>query len=337
MKHYLLYCENPYSFAILRPLQAAIRHRGDEARWLIRRPLNDYLRHGEEAVNDLAAAKAYQPRAIFIPGNLVPYFLPGIKVSIFHGFGIDKKGHYRVNGFIDLYCTHGPLTTGPFMELAQRHGHFLVQETGWPKMDALLQDQNYPTPLKITQPTILYAPTFSKSMTSAYALFDEITRLSRQNQWRWVVKFHDLMDKELVEKFNAAAHDNLVIAETDNILPLMKDADVMLTDTSSVVAEYQLLDKPVATFRNVNPGPHIYDFTDPAELEAVIARSLTRPPDLMEHARHYANQMHPYRDGQSSERVLAAVDYFFENCSGLKRKPLNLIRKIKALRAYHQF
>jgi hypothetical protein len=47
----------------------------------------------------------------------------------------------------------------------------------------------------------------------------------------------------------------------------------------------------------------------------------------------YANSIHPYRDGRSSERVLDAIDDFIAaGGRSRKRKPLNLWRKLKIRR-----
>ena len=48
-----------------------------------------------------------------------------------------ERGHFRIRGLFDLYCTQGPATTEPFEQLAREHGHFAVAETGWPKLDPL--------------------------------------------------------------------------------------------------------------------------------------------------------------------------------------------------------
>ena len=67
-------------------------------------------------------AVALRPRAVFSAANDVPGFIAGAKVQLFHGFNVEKRsdtrGHFRVRGQFDLYCTQGPATTGPFQALA---------------------------------------------------------------------------------------------------------------------------------------------------------------------------------------------------------------------------
>ena len=335
MNRYLFYVSELYGFAIARPLQAAIIGRGDEAAWFFedRQRLAGHLRPFEKELKTVAAVKAYNPCAVFVPGNLVPGFFPGIKVELFHGFSVNKrseeKGHFRIRNFFDLYCTQGPDTTRPFEELARKHGFFEVVETGWPKMDPLFTVSTLP-PMNRTRPVILLTSTFTPKLSCAPVLFDTVFRLARTGKWKWLVNFHPKMDPGIVRQYQSIQDENLVYVETDDVLPLLKTADVMVSDTSSVISEFLLQAKPVVTLKNRRPGPHLIDITDPDNLEGAIERALSHPPDVMAHIRAYADRIHPYRDGKSSLRVLAATDGFIRKGRGhLKRKPLNLVRSIK--------
>lgn len=336
MKHYLLFVSKSYSFEILRPLQAAIRARGDEAAWFLHGVAPDALRKGERLLRTVAEVRAFNPLAVFVPGNWVPDFFPGVKVEVFHGFGIEKRGHFRVRGFFDLYCTHGPATTMPYRALEQRHGYFRVTETGWPKMDPLFApqgDSGFRVKNGIDRPLVLYAPTFSPSLTSAPQLVGAIAELSRTGRWHWVIKFHPRMAPEWIDAYRALAGPHLTIAADAQLLPLLLAAAVMISDTSSVVSEFLLLDKPVVTFRTKQPGSHVVDILEATQLEDAVTRALQRPAELMEAAQQFIADMHPWRDGRSSERVLAAVDRWIEQGRDrLKRKPLNLWRRLQVRR-----
>ncbi|MEE3169960.1 MAG: CDP-glycerol--glycerophosphate glycerophosphotransferase, partial [Pseudomonadota bacterium] len=55
--------------------------------------------------------------------------------------------------------------------------------------------------------------------------------------------------------------------------------------------------------------------------------------DLMEETRSLCDQLHSFRDGRSSARVLDAVeDFLTTKRDKLKPKPLNLLRKLKVRR-----
>jgi len=349
MNNYLLFVSKAYSLEILRPLQQAILARGGQARWFLSGVSNHLLKADEKHLNTIEEVKCFNPKAVFAPGNWVPDFFPGVKVEIYHGFGIEKKGHFRIRGFFDLYCTHGPAGTHIVEKLSQQYGYFHVTETGWPKMDPLFtpqtRDTNSSTQIKQhlsteSKPLILYAPTFSTSLTSAPALKNEIKRLASQDNWHWVIKFHPRMNQSCVDEYKAMQNDNLTIAESEAILPLLQAADVLVSDTSSVVAEFLMLGKPVITYKPRKPGPYLLMISEPTALANAVTEALSQPAALMTHASQFVQEMHPYNDGKSSERVLDATDDFINNhAHKLKAKPLNIWRKLKVRRqlGYYHF
>lgn len=77
----------------------------------------------------------FSPEAIFVPGNIVPYYLPGVKIQVFHGYAAEKKDHWVIRRYFDTYFTQGPFFTKKFKELAAEYKDFEVVETGWPKQD----------------------------------------------------------------------------------------------------------------------------------------------------------------------------------------------------------
>ena len=80
------------------------------------------------------------------------------------------------------------------------------------------------------------------------------------------------------------------------------------------------------TFRNRVPKPHMLDFADPEHLPTMLARALAPDAMLQAALAAYADLIHPYRDGRSSERVLAATEALLRGELGvLSRKPLSSI------------
>src|SRR5690606_851972 len=234
----------------------------------------------------------------------------------------------------DLYCTTGPQDTRAFEALARRHGFFRVIETGWPKLDPFMtQLPDTLSPVR-QPPVILYHSTFSPSWSAARTLHDEVRRLSRDGRWRWIVTLHPKTDPEVVAMYRALENEHLRFADDDNILDLFGQVGMMCSDTSSALSEFLLTGKPVVTFRNRRPGPQLIDIDDAADFEPAIERALSRPPELMAAIRAFADAIHPYRDGRSSERTLEAVDRFIAEggVASLKRRPLDPWRKFKLRR-----
>jgi CDP-glycerol glycerophosphotransferase (TagB/SpsB family) len=328
-KHYLLYGSERYALAILRPLQAAIRARGDETAWFFDGPGAQDLVEGERLLS-VREVLQWKPLAVITPGNHLPHFFPGVKVEVFHGFDAGKPRHIYIRGFFDLYCTTGPRDTARLSALAQQLGHFSVTETGWSKLDPFMRQIARPVPPVRTPPVILYHSTFSPSWSAAETLYEEVKRLSREGRWRWIVSFHPKMDPGTVVKYKALQNDYLSFAENDNILELFPQVDMMCSDTSSALSEFLLTGKPVVTFKNRAPGPQLIDIDEPRQFEPAIERALSRPPELMRAIEAFGEAIHPYHDGRSSERVLDAIDAFVA-AGGRNRKPKpgNWWRKFK--------
>jgi CDP-glycerol glycerophosphotransferase (TagB/SpsB family) len=333
-KHYLLYGSERYALAILRPLQAAIRARGHEAAWFFDGPGANELTSEERFLATTADVHRYAPIAVLTSSNALPHFFPGVKTEVFHGFDAGKPRHIYIRGFFDLYCTTGPRDTEAFSAIERELGHFSVRETGWPKLDPFMREHgsSEAPPLR-ERPVILYHSTFSPSWSAAEILYDTIKGLVANRRWRWIVTLHPKSAAATVARYEALECEHLRFATEDNILDLFPQVDMMISDTSSALNEFLLTYKPVVTFKNRRPGPQLIDIDEPAKLLPAIERALARPPELMRAVRDYADSIHPWRDGRSSERVLDAVDEFIAaGARNRKPKPLNLWRKLKLRR-----
>jgi len=342
---YLFYIAHNYSFEILRPLQKLIQAQGDEVKWLAvgKEVTLSYFQQHESVLNSIDEARAYNPMASFAPGNEIPNFIPGLKVQVFHGLEWKKKGHFIIRDFFDLYCSHGPATTTRFNQLANQHAYFDVVETGWPKLDNLFTTPSIPMYDNLAtknKKIILYAPTFSPALTSAPALFDEIKRLSEQKNHQWLIKFHPKMATQYLEKYNTLIKDgvqgNVKIIETSSINELLQTADIMVSDTSSVIGEFSLLNKVTVSLNNKEPGDYLVNIQHAHQLEQAIERAFNPNPQLKMSIKAYANDLHPYHDGQAAQRILSATENILVNGKQAKKsKPWNIFRNLKQRKKLH--
>lgn len=337
MKKYLFFVSLTYSYSILRPLQDEIWRRGDDVAWFVEQSCDSWLTENEKQLKTIQEVIDYNPIAVFAPGNWVYDFFPGIKVAVFHGYSVRKRvekidDHFTIRGWYDIYCTQGESSTPYFKELEKKHGFFKVYETGWCKVDAFFDNSAAPI-RENNNPTILYSPTFSKTVSSAPYLWETIKHLVETKPWNWIITFHPKLDNpELIQKYKQLAdtHDNVVFNRTNDGLNTFRKADVMLCDSSSIIVEFMLLDKPVVTFRNTHPGNHLLDVLNEDEIGGAIEKAISRPKELMDNIHTYTMAHESHRDGQNSARVLDAVDDFILHYKGkIKSKPFNLIRKIK--------
>ena len=330
-RRFLFYVEQDYSFEILRPLQTVARAAGHEVRWLL---LGDasaaLLEPGELRLADIRAAIAFAPDAVFVPGDRVPGFLPGLKVQVFHGINEDKRGTlYPERGLFDLYCTEGPDRTAMLEPLAQQRGYFRVVETGWLKLDSILNFQTDAT--GFDRPQILFASTFTPRLSGAEALYEEIKRLSSSDRWQWLITLHPKMAQATVAKYRTLANANLQFFGTGRVIELLHRADVMVSDNSSVLQEFLLLNKPVVTFNNRAPLDCMINIKEPQQLQVAIERALASDEQLQTAIRAYGPGITPYLDGASAPRVLVAVTQMLDN-GWQDQKPKNILRNLRMRR-----
>jgi hypothetical protein len=338
---YLFFITKPYSISVIRPLYEEIL-RGERGECLIfaTPQVKALIDFDAPYTDSIQTAINFQPDVVFVPGNFVHDKIPGLKVQIFHGLCEEKGGHYKITGFFDLYCTSGPLITANFQKLAERYRYFRVQETGWPKIDSLLSPYNRKElcqrlNLDPIRKIILYAPTFSPKFKSSGEIIKALRDLPRPGE-QWIIKFHDLMAAGDRQRFQDLPEKCFRIYTGHDNTPLLQVADVLISDTSSIVYEFMLLDKPVVTIGAKIRQDKAINVASVAELRAALDRSLENPQEFSASRRRTLAQIHPYYDTGSSQRVLAAVAAFLSNSDSrkLKKKPLNLYRKYKVRRQF---
>lgn len=312
----ILFCQNAYAFGIMKPLRDEIKRRGYTYTWFITPKLKSIFPfENDPFTSSIKALEAFKSDAIICPGNEVPYYLRGLKVQIFHGLAGEKKGHFRIRNYFDIYLTQGPYFTTGFNKLKAKHRDFEVIETGWPKLDTYnhlkaqaLEDTAAILSLQSAQTLLLYAPTFSPSLTSAHAFKSEIEELAKDERYVIHIKFHDLMEQGLIDFYKALAsrYKNVFFIEDKDIIMQLLIADILISDTSSVIYEFLLLDKPAITLNNISTEIKWQDIKDPSLLSDTISKAVSQDSFSKERSAVIA-QYHPYTDGKSSQRVLDAI------------------------------
>lgn len=338
----LFYAEQDYAFDILRPLQTVINAHGGSVYWFLSGDeINAArLQENELSVSTVREVIALNPDAVFAPGDRVPGFFPGLKVQVFHGLNEDKRGNvYPERGLFDLYCTEGPGRTAMLTEALSHRPTFAVCETGWLKLDTLL---NYQRSEKAQhgadtrRPVILFASTFTPRLSCAEAVFPAVQALAAEEKWHWLVTLHPKMAASTVAKYRQLAGPQVEFCTNDQVIDAMHRADVMVCDNSSIYQEFLLLKKPVVTVGNRAPGPHLINITDPSHLQSAIDQALEIDPDRQLAIDGYGAAITPYLDGQSAQRVYQATLQLLE--SGWQdRKPANVFRNWKMRKQLRYF
>jgi len=342
---FLIYISYSYATPIGIPLEKEILRRGFEINWFA---------DEEDGRKDLAEKRnvfqtiqeviAYQPHIVLTATNVVPDFITGIKVQVFHGFLAKKrpsKKHFftefRMRGFFDLYCTQGFSTTSIFKKLAKKHGYFEVEETGWSKMDPLfpIEEKTEKNP-----PTILIASTFTERLSLAYIddVYEEINKLSLTGKYNFIMVLHPKIPVKIIKKWKQLKSKHFTFFDTTDLIPLYKQAAVLFADTTSAIQEFALQNRPIVVFRHTIETDYLIHVTDADKIEENLQFALSYPDKKLKKLYNFTEQLHPYRDGKSSKRVIdASINFLLKDKSHLKKKPLNLIRKYKIRKKLNYF
>ncbi len=327
----VLFCNLPYAFSILKPIADELNRLGYEYIWFVPTAIEvSFPYTSMPYTTNIDEINTFKSDAIFVPGNEVPYWLRGLKVQIFHGLAGEKKGHFRIRGYFDLYLTQGPYFTNKFKELALKHKNFDVIETGWCKLDNLYsfeEKENF-------QKTILYAPTFSPSLTSAKRLFHAIQELG--SRYKIIIKFHDKMDIETVNLYKNIQDNNIYVSNQKDITPLLQTSDLMISDTSSVVYEFTLLNKPVVTLNSTSENINWENCSSEETLKKRVLEILGGDDKFKEKREDTILQYHPYNDGKSANRMIVATESYIKKHGVPEKRELSLLRKIKLRNLYKQ-
>ncbi|WP_445381669.1 CDP-glycerol glycerophosphotransferase family protein [Robiginitalea sp. IMCC43444] len=336
----ILFCQNAYAFGIMGPIRDALKKEGHPYIWFVTEKLLDGFPFGGDAYSSrILDLQHFSADVIFVPGNEVPHYLKGVKVQIFHGLAGEKKGHFRIRHYFDLYLTQGPYFTDRFRQLMNKHGNFEVHETGWPKLDILwkpaLRQECAAEKSQLLEEhrasrVLLYAPTFSPSLTSAPFLLDEIQDLANDPEYLVLIKFHDLMEARVVQQYRdlAANHPRIRVVDEKNIVKYLILSDLLISDTSSVIYEFLLLDKPVISFRSIAENIRWENTMEYKDLRKLVASNLLDDPYQKERTQ-IKQSFHPYEDGKSAERMIRAAREYIELRGVPDRRELSWFRRLK--------
>ena len=343
----VLFCENRYAIDILQPIESEARSQGGhEILWYIHTPKIHSFQLDAQAnwTDSIQAVYDFAPEAIFVPGNIVPYYLPGVKIQVFHGYAAEKKDHWVIRRYFDTYFTQGPYFTSHFEALARKYGDFEVRETGWTKQDWVRQHlHDYDDEKKSLldkygkKRILLYAPTFSPKLTSLPYMQEPLAQLlEKEKDILLIIKAHPLSAKEWTDSYRQWAtgrNDSIYIEAGENVTRWQMMADVMLSDTSSVIYEFLLLDRPVISFRAISKDLYWENIQEAGQLEEAYHKALN-DSDSLARRRWVMENYDPHNDGQCCRRMLAQAKDYIDRHGVPASRRLNLWRKYTSIKTF---
>ncbi len=344
----VLFCENQYAIDILLPLQEYVwEHKTPchEVLWYIHAPKiqNFPLESSVEWTSSIQDVYDFSPEAIFVPGNIVPYYLPGVKIQVFHGYAAEKKDHWIIRHYFDTYFTQGPYFTSHFEALARQHGTFEVRETGWPKQDWIfkhLHDYDAQREKMLAQHgrsrIVLYAPTFSPKLSSLPHMKTALEQLLEQRDVVLLMKFHPLTRPDWAEEYKEWAKTQphaVYVDKSENITTCQLMSDIMLSDTSSAVYEFLLLDRPVVTLRTIAKDIYWENIDEPSQLLSAFDHALN-DGQSRQRRRWVVENYDPHLDGLVCERMIHQAEDYIRRHGVPSERKLNPWRKYTSIKTF---
>ena len=341
----VLFCENKYAIDILKPLQDEAEDEGvNDILWYVhQKRIPDFpLKDSVNWTNSIQQVYDFFPDVVFVPGNIVPYYLRGVKIQIFHGYAAEKKDHWIIRRYFDTYFTQGPYFTRKFMQLSCRYKDFEVLETGWTRQDWISEHRSsfdiekYELLQKYAKKQIvLYAPTFSPKLTSLPLIKDALIKLAKEKNILLMMKFHPLTSQEWIDEYRQLAneHDNMIFVDDFSVTKYLLMADVMISDTSSTIYEFLLLNKPVVTLRAISKDIYWKNIEDPEELCDAFEQ-VQHDEKIISLRRWVIENYDPYSAGGVAQRMLEGARDYIRRHGVPKKRKLNLWRKYTSIKTF---
>lgn len=314
------------------------------------------LRHADWSAEHvhaaLAAAVVVTCDHFLNPNPYAPALLAGARhVQLWHGISIKEIGLRNLAPLRNMTPRYARVlaTTGPYQRLvgtaasaeAEWRRWFAFDgyaPIGYPRNDVLLREARPEDLLNVDtgmlaaaraareagKRVVLYAPTFRDAKRGVWAVEAGLERLAKALAERGdllIVNLHPVEQPMIPQLAEAVPSARFVAPRTD-IYPLLPHTTELVTDYSSVMFDYLLLDRPVILFRpdhadyqarsrtlfddklDVKPGPTV---TSVNELLAALRNRSAESAAHARHRRELRERLHDHTDGRAGERLAALL------------------------------
>jgi len=185
-----------------------------------------------------------------------------VKVQIFHGCSLKNRAVHRKALAYDRLFLVGPYMREKFMQTWNLpKGDPRFENVGMPKLDAFfdgsLDRETISRQLELdpTLPTVIYAPTRTSVTSSSLQMYGtQIISAVSEMPVNFLIKLHDRAYKQWKNKMKEdwteildryRDHPRIRVVYDYDIVPYLFISDLLISDISSVVNEYTLLDRPM--------------------------------------------------------------------------------------------
>jgi CDP-glycerol glycerophosphotransferase (TagB/SpsB family) len=140
------------------------------------------------------------------------------------------------------------------------------------------------------------------------------------------------MSKEIIDRYKN--NKAIIVSRDVDSTPLLQVSDIMVSDTSSIVYEFIFLDKPVVTLNSQSENIVWSDVNNADDLLLEVRKILNGVDNHLEDRKTLIDKYHPYIDGESSKRMIDAVEGYLLNNKVPEKRKVPWHRKIKMIRKY---
>ncbi len=258
-----------------------------------------------------------------------------VKVLLFHGVSFKGRSINHRARWFDRVFLAGEYQRRRFVELKiLKPEDRRFARIGMPKLDRLtdgsIDRAAVRARLRVAdgEACVLYAPTWTEH-SSLFSMGEGlVAALASRPRTRVVVKLHDHLQDPSRSRIDWRARiaswnlPNVVLADDQDVVPLLVAADVLVTDASSVSQEFTLLDRPIlfADVPELFTSERYKESVDldtwgrsggvvierPDAARAALDRALERPDERSETRRKIAADMF-YGPGGATERAVAEI------------------------------
>ena len=215
-----------------------------------------------------------------------------LRIYLLHGVG--PKGSYIKNKLLNdydyVFCP-GPTVYRMQSEIVDKGK---ICKTGLPVTDTLLRrdgfkDERYAFK-DTSKPILLYAPSWSSSSEMISLDEDILYVLKEQIIYNVVIKPHPLLlnpercdGKDWGASFSSVEGDNVIVyKKTDiSIYGILRSADILLGDISSVIYEFMILERPVIIYAKENVFEHYGSMNEYRDLLEAVYK-INKPENLID-------------------------------------------------------
>lgn len=258
-------------------------------------------------------------------------------IQINHGLGLAKAHYYNVANDIpmDLYLVSCNLARERFLQ----QGITSVIDVGFPKLDPLfdgsLEREEICQQLGMPsdKPILLYAPTWG-GLSSLPRVMPLMTKIATNGDYTILIKIHgNSIDEleDLKQTPGLTETEGIYFLTDPDCTPLLFIADLLISDVSSIVFEFALLNKPIIL---IHPPatewqPIVIDPTwwqvgyalNEAEQLPFAIPALLREdfPEQQDFRAQFIENIGIKLDGKATERAAEAISYFCKEGGAWRR------------------